>query len=147
MYPMTIREQLGRTNALSIFDKLATTAELTVPADTPDLRGYIDVALTSGFPQAALRLTGRPREAWLESYIDDLLTHDVEQLEEPTTRRRDSQRLRRYFEAYALNSSEVLDHKTIYDAAQIRKETAAAYERLLTELLVMSRFRPGRRTA
>jgi predicted AAA+ superfamily ATPase len=140
MYPMTIREQLGRTNALSIFDKLGTTAELAVPADTPDLRGYIDLALTSGFPQAALRLTGRPREAWLESYIDDLLTHDVEQLEEPTTRRRDSQRLRRYFEAYALNSSGVLDHKTIYDAAQIRKETAAAYERLLSELLVIEQI-------
>jgi uncharacterized protein len=52
-----------------------------------------------------LALTGALRPAWFESYLDGLLTHDVEQLEKPKTRRRDPQRLRRYFEAYALNSA------------------------------------------
>jgi hypothetical protein len=100
------------------------------------LRGYVELAIASGFPIAALRLSGAPRQAWLDSYLEDLLTHDVEELEGSGTRRRDSQRLRRYFEAYALNSAGAPDHKTIYDAAGVSKVTAAAYERLLIDLLV-----------
>jgi hypothetical protein len=137
LYPMTVREQLGRADGATFFDKVGGGRELTVPDDSPDLRGYVELALRSGFPDAALRLTGRPRQAWLESYIDDLLTHDIEQLEEPTTKRRDPQRLRRYFEAYALNSAGVADHRTIFDAAQVNKATASAYEGLLTDLLVV----------
>jgi hypothetical protein len=140
MYPMTIREQLGDTESATFFDKLANGDELTVPADSPDLRGYVELALRSGFPMAALLLTGLPRRIWLESYLEDLLTHDVEQLEEPATRRRDPHRLRRYFEAYALNSGGIADHKTIYEAAGINKLTAAAYERLLVDLLIVEQI-------
>lgn len=135
MYPMTVREQLGRGGP-SILDKLAAGEELTVPEDCPDLRGYIELALRSGFPDAALRLTGRAREMWLESYIEDLLSHDVEQLEEALGRRRDTRRLRRYLEAYALNSAGVAEHKTIYDAALLNKATAIAYDNLLASLLI-----------
>ena len=135
MYPMTVGEQLGR-GGRSLLDKLADGKELAVPQDPPDLRGYVELALRSGFPDAALRLTGRAREIWLESYIDDLLSHDVEQLEEPLGRRRDPQRLRRYLQAYALNSAGVAEHKTIYDAAQVNKATATAYDDLLTSLLI-----------
>jgi len=137
MYPMTIREQLGQVEGPTFFDKLAAGEDLAVPADTPDLRGYIDLALTSGFPLLALHLTGRRRQIALESYLYELLTHDVEHLEESPTKKRDEQRLRRYFEAYALNSGGVLDHKTIYDAAQINRVTANAYEKLLTNLFVV----------
>jgi uncharacterized protein len=137
MYPMTIREQLGDDRTPTFLDTIADGEDLRVPANSPDLRGYIELALRSGFPLAALRLTGRARRAWLESYIDDLLTHDIEQLEETATRRRDPQRLRRYFEAYALNSAGVADHKTIYDAADVNKKTAALYEDLLTDLLIV----------
>jgi uncharacterized protein len=85
-----------------------------VPADPPVLRGYVELALEGGFPRPALALRGaHTRAAWFESYISDLLSHDVEQLEEPRTRRRDPVRLRRYFEAYALNSAGVCEHKTI----------------------------------
>jgi uncharacterized protein len=136
MYPMTVREQLGRSGS-SLLDKLADGEELTVPQDCPDLRGYVGLALRSGFPDAALRLTGRAREMWLESYIEDLLSHDVEQLEDTLGRQRDTQRLRRYLEAYALNSAGVAEHKTIYDAAQVNKATAAAYDDLLASLLIV----------
>lgn len=142
MYPMAVREQLGRTQGRTFFDRVADEGALTVPDDSPDLRGYVELALHGGFPVAALQLEGRARQAWLESYVDDLLTHDIEQLEEPRTRRRDAQRLRRYFEAYALNSGGVTDHKTIYDAAQLRRETAVAYEGLLTDLLIVDQVPP-----
>jgi hypothetical protein len=133
MYPMTVREVLGRVDAPSFFDRLGEGGELAVGADPPDLRGYVELALRSGFPEAALRLGGQPRQAWLESYVEDLLTHDVEGAAEG---RRDPRRLRRYFEAYALGSAGVTDHKTIYDAAEVNKATALAYETLLESLLV-----------
>ncbi|MGB7587246.1 MAG: DUF4143 domain-containing protein [Solirubrobacterales bacterium] len=136
MYPMSQREIADRIAGPTFFDRLAEGGDLSSPSDPPDLRGYVELALRSGFPEPALRLTGPAREAWLEGYVNDLLTHDVEQLEESPTRRRDPQRMRRYFEAYALNSAGVADHKTIFDAAQVNKLTAAAYEDLLSGLLI-----------
>lgn len=137
MHPMTIREQRGKVEGPTSFDKLAAGEELTVPQTTTDLPGYIELALTSGFPLPALHLTGQRREMALEGYLDQLLTHDIEQLEGSPTKKRDEQRLRRYFEAYALNSGGVLDHRTIYDAAQVNRITANAYEGLLTDLFII----------
>src|SRR5439155_13675947 len=63
---------------------------------------------------------------------EQLLTRDAAQLAG-----RDPARLRRYFEAVALNSAGVAEHKTLYDAAAIDRKTADAYERLLVNLLVL----------
>jgi uncharacterized protein len=138
MYPMTIREQLGG-DGRPFFDRLVSGEQLTVPGDPPDLRGYVELALRSGFPDAALRLTGRAREMWLQSYIEDLLTHDVEQFEPAPTKQRDTGRLRHFLEAYALNSAGIAEQRTIYEAAQVNRATAAAYEDLLEGLLVAER--------
>ena len=139
IYPMTIREQLGRTGGPTFFDRIAAGDALAIPPDPPDLLGYVSLALQSGFPTAALELTGQAREAWLSSYIEDLLSHDVEQFEQSRGRHRDPERLRSYLEAYALNSAGVSEHKSLYDAAGINKVTASSYERLLTDLLVVER--------
>lgn len=136
MYPMTVRERIGDVTGSTFFDKLAAGQTLTAPSDPPNIRDYVELAMQSGFPVAALSLDGRPREAWLDGYLADLLTHDVEMLESSPTRTRDSERLRRYFESYALNSGGLADHKTIYDAARVNKATATAYEKLLGELLI-----------
>jgi predicted AAA+ superfamily ATPase len=137
MFPMTVREQ-RRVTSTPFLERLVAGAPLDVPADRPDLRGYVELALRGGFPQPALALRStQARLAWFESYVSDLLSHDVEQLDEPRTRRRDALRLRRYFEAYGLNSAGVCDHKTIYEAAQVTKKTAEAYEQLLMRLYVI----------
>jgi len=85
-------------------------------------------------------LDGQARRIALEGYLESLLTHDVEQLEEERGRRRDRVRLRKYFEAYALNSGSICDHKTIYDAAQVNRNTATTYEDLLTNLFVVDQM-------
>lgn len=151
MWPMTVRERLGRLSGSTFFDTLSAGQNFSVPAETPDLEGYVDLALASGFPHACLNLSGRPREAWLDSYIVDLLTHDVEQVEDAkreqrrhqgeTTRRkrRDYQRLRQYFDAYALSSAGVPDDKTLYNAAGIKRDTALIYEALFEDLFVTER--------
>lgn len=140
VHPMTVREQLGRVSGPTVFDRIAAGEDLAAPSDPPDLRGYVDMALRSGFPTAALELSGEARTAWLESYIADLLGHDIEQLEEPNGRPRDPARMQRYLEAYALNSAGITQHKTIYDAAEINKVTAMSYEGLLGDLLIAERI-------
>jgi predicted AAA+ superfamily ATPase len=139
MYPMTVAEQLGSVRR-PFFDRIADGQELSAPAECPDLRGYVELALRSGFPDAALRLSGVARTAWLESYVGDLLSHDIEQVEQTSTRRRDPQRLRRFLEAYALNSAGVADQKTLSEAAQVSRVTATAYEELLAALLIAERI-------
>ena len=132
MYPLTVAEQTGNVMQ-PLVDRLAGGQELAAASDTPDLRGYIDLALQGGFPEAALVLSERVRERWLESYVEQLLTRDALTINGS----RDPARLGRYFEAYALNSAGLAEHKTIYDAAGINRRTALAYERLLKNLMVV----------
>lgn len=133
LYGMTIGEQLGRLGTAPLLDRLARGDDLEVPPDPPDLRGYVELALRSGFPEAALALSDEAGQRWLDSYIDQLLTRDAMQLESG----RDPARLRRYFEAYALNSAGIVEDKTLYGAAGINRKTAIAYEQLLANLLVV----------
>jgi hypothetical protein len=139
MYPMSVREQLGVTGP-GFVDRLVSGDDLAVPRDTPDLRGYMELAVQSGFPRAALELSGDARQAWLRSYVEDLLTNDVDLLVPPATRPRDVQRMRRFLEAYALNSAGTAELRTIYEAAGVSKVTGAAYEDLLLDLLVADRL-------
>ena len=137
MFGMTVREQTARIDAPSFWDRLANGRDLPVPADAPDLRGYVELALRGGFPAAALRLNGLAHQAWMDSYVENLLTRDVPAAAGETTRRRDPVRVRRYFEAYALNSAGEAEQKTIYEAAGINRMTALDYEDLLTRLYVI----------
>ncbi len=133
MYGMTLREQLGEFRPPAFLDRVTGGEELQPARDAPDLRGYIELILRSGFPEAALRLSEAARQHWLESYVDQLLTRDVEQVDAG----RDPARLRRYFEAYALNTAGVVEDKAVYDSAGIDRKTAVAYEALLRNLLVV----------
>lgn len=134
IYGLTVRE-LARTSAGPGFVDLLATGDLdalTIPDPAPDLPAYVDLALTGGFPDPALRLTGAARTAWLDSYLEQLLTRDAAVL----TGRTPAQ-LRRYFEALALNSAGFVEDKTLYDAVGIDRRTAAAYDQLLVNLLVL----------
>ena len=133
MYGMTIREQLVQGSAAPFLDRVAAGADLVPASDTPDLRGYVELALRGGFPEPALRLGEVGRRHWLESYVEHLLTRDAEQIDGG----RDPARLRRYLEAYALNTAGIVEERTLYEAAGINRRTAQAYERLLTNLLVV----------
>ncbi len=133
MYGMTVREQLGRLAGTPLIERLATGQDLDTAPDPPDLRGYVELALASGFPEPALRLSEDARRRWLESYVDQLVTRDAEQ----TERARDPSRLRRYVESYALGSAGTVEDKTLFEAAGVNRKTALAYERLLTNLLVI----------
>jgi len=133
MYGMTVREQIGAIGTAPFLDRVVQGQELQPATDSPDLRGYVEVILRSGFPEPALRLAAATRQRWLDSYVEQLLTRDVDQIDGG----RDPARLRRYVEAYAINTAGVVADKSLYDAAGINRKTALAYERLLTNLLIV----------
>jgi len=136
MFGMTIAEQLGRPGVVPLVDRLVRAEPLAVPADPPDIRGYVELGMRSGFPRAALWLSAGARMRWIAGYIDQLLTRDAVDLRGL----RDPDRLRRYFEAFALNTAGVVDDLTLYEAAAIDRKTALAYEQLLANLLVVERL-------
>ena len=131
MLPMTVGERLERATRPFI-DRVMADEPLEPASPATDLRGYIALALQGGFPEM-LRLTERGKRRWIDSYVDQLLTRDAAVVD----RGRDPARLRRYLEAFALNSAGLVEDKTLYDAAGIDRRTAAAYESLLVNLQVV----------
>jgi predicted AAA+ superfamily ATPase len=101
-----------------------------LPADVPDIDGHIELALRSGFPEPALRLTAASRQAWLDAYLDHVVTRDVRL----SGHARDPVRLRRYLEVLGLSTAGLPTAATLYDAAGIDKRTASAYDGLLESL-------------
>jgi len=138
LFGMTVAEQQGRPTTEPLLDRLARGDDLALPRQVPDLRGYVELALQSGFPEAALSLSGRTRARWIESYLDQLLTRDAMHVAGP----RDPAKLRRYFEAYALNSAGIVEDKTLFEAEGLNRKTAMAYEQLLVNLMVIDRAQP-----
>ncbi|HEV8633459.1 MAG TPA: DUF4143 domain-containing protein [Chloroflexota bacterium] len=135
LYGLTVGELVGRSSGPLFLDRLAEPRLdlFDLPSEVPDLRGYVDLSLRGGFPEPALRLHGVARQAWLDGYLDQLLTRDAQTL----VGLRDPARLRRYFEALALNSAGLAEHQTLYTAAGINRMTALEYDRLLTNLFVV----------
>ncbi len=134
MYGLTVREALGRGGFPPFLERLAGAAlsVFPAPADPPNLRGYVDLALLGGYPEPVLRFTGAARLAWLDTYVDQLVTRDAETLDGA----RDPVLLRRYFEALCASTAGVVEDKTLYESAGISRMTAGAYERLLTDMFV-----------
>ena len=80
-----------------------------------------------------MRLDGVARTAWLDSYADHLITRDARD----TAGIRDPDALRRYLEALAVDSACVVSEQTLATAAGINWRTAASYEQLLKNLMIL----------
>jgi uncharacterized protein len=139
MYGLVEREIVRNSHRRSLFDIAydGDLAQLAAPAERPDLRGYVQLALRSGFPEAALLSSERTRDRWLASYIDEVVTRD---LKISNSEIRDPVRLRRYLQACAANTAGVVEHKTLFDTAQISRATAVSYDALLQHLMVIDRL-------
>lgn len=134
MHTLNRRELAGGASGPNPIDVIAAgdALSLTPVGTAPTLPEYIEMALLGGFPEAAIELGGRGRQRWLASYLEQLITRDAVGLS-----RRDPARLARYFEVLALNSAGIVNNTTIYEAANIDKKTADAYDRLLSDLFVL----------
>lgn len=127
------RELVGNVEATAFLDRVKDGEGWELPGDVPDLRGYVRLALRSGFPDVVFRDSDRLRQAWLATYVDQLATRDAAMLGAV----RDPVRLRSYLMALAANTAGVVEHKTVYDAAGVTRETALAYDALLVSLFVV----------
>ncbi|MDE3074331.1 MAG: DUF4143 domain-containing protein, partial [Chloroflexota bacterium] len=124
-----------RANDPSFIDKLMVGKldAFRLPAAVPDLPAYVERATRSGFPEPAVHLEGGASQAWLDGYLDEILTRDAMMIKEL----RNPARLRRYFEAIALKTADVTEHKSLYDAAGINRATAISYDHLLMNLFAL----------
>lgn len=134
MYGLAEREVARADLGAGFLEQLARAdlSRFSPAADPPDLRGYVERALRGGFPEPVLRITAGARQAWLEAYVEQLVTRDADMLDGG----RDPVLLRRYFDVLCASTAGITDDKTLYDAAGINRVTAGAYERLLTDLFV-----------
>jgi predicted AAA+ superfamily ATPase len=134
MHTLNQRELVGKTSGRNPIDVIAAGEALSlgVAGSAPTLADYVDLTLRGGYPEAAIELGGRGRQRWLASYLEQLITRDAVGLSG-----RDPARLARFFEVLALNSAGIVNNATIYDAANVDKKTADAYERLLSDLFVL----------
>lgn len=138
LYGLGIRERRGRLSDPvldGVLDR-GLDAGLRPVTDPPDLRGYLELAFESGYPEPALRLSQSGREEWLASHIDQIVTRDAALAGQA----RDPSRLRRYFTAYANATARVVDEATLWRAADVDRRTAVAYEQLLTNLFIVERI-------
>lgn len=135
MTGLTVRERLGDPDAEPFIDRVAHSGavDLRTPDESFDVRDYVELAITGGFPEPALRLPSRLRRHWFDSYVQQLLTRDAPAAQP----RRDPRRLGRFFEVLALNTAGVVDMSTLYQAAGVDHRTANAYESLLASLFVI----------
>ena len=137
IHPMTEREQFG-TIGVEFLELLRTGENIRQPADPPDLRGYVELALKGGFPEAVLERETARRDAWLDGYLSHMLNRDPSTLGVSP----DSARLGRFFDAYALNTAGLATDTTLNNAAAINHRTGTAYTQLLSDLGIIAELPP-----
>ena len=135
VWGLTQRELVGDATGTPFISRLFDGAieQFDLPTVVPGLRDYVDVALRGAFPEVARQPSERLRRAWLSSYVDQLVSRDIA-LAGPA---HDPIRLRRYLHAVAANTAGSPDRKTVYDAAEVNRLTALAYDDALQSLLVL----------
>lgn len=137
MHPMTVRERIGSIGP-EFLERLRTGSDTPLLPNPPDLRDYVETALMGGFPEAVLETEPARRDAWLDSYLHQMVNRDPASLGITA----DSDRLGSFFGAYALNTSGLASDASINEAAGINHRTGESYTRLLTDLGVIAELPP-----
>lgn len=135
LHGLTQREviQAGGGSGILTTVRKGDLAAVRIPADPPDIDGYVALAARGGFPEPALRLAPPARQIWLDSYLEHVVTRDVASAGQV----RDPVRLRRYLEVLALSSAGLPADATLAETAGINKRTVDAYDRLLSSLFLL----------
>ena len=138
LWPLTGRERFGDASAPALFDRWDTPARFTVPVDSPDILGYLDIALEGGFPGAIAASSVGVLDDWMRSYIDVAATRDLSEFYTGNGRRRNPQTLRRYLTVCGLNTAGVTPDTALAQAAGLNRRTASSYHEILTVLRLVS---------
>lgn len=136
MHPMTVLERRARSCPRSdVVAKLMSgdVANIAVPSDAPDIVGYVDLAVTGGYPPVqATTATGR--YLWFDSYIDQLVLRDIPELGQI----RDPAALRRLLSALAECTGALVADTELAAAGDMNVKTVRRQKRLLEDLRVIT---------
>ena len=129
------REIVGAVLKPDLLDaaRSGTSMRFGVPADPPDIDGYVELVGDSGFPEPALRLPSQARQVWLDSYLEHVVTRDVRSAGQVL----DPVRLRRYLEVLALSTAGLPADATLSQTAGVDRRTVQAYEHLPSSLFLL----------
>ena len=140
---MVGRELFGAAGAAPLFDRWdGSERRFSVPAQPPDLRSYVEIALASGFPEALAVVGERERARWLGSYAGSIVSRDRPSLAAATGRRKDLRLFRSYLQSYALNTAGIVPHSTIHQRIGIDRRTANSYLDALITLGIIDEVQP-----
>lgn len=135
MWGLTQRELQNASLEGTFFDRVASSdfdGTFPLPTARPDTGEYLEMGLQSGFPRCVTRSSERSRNAWLNSYIDHLVSRDVELIGEV----REPLLFRRYLRAVAANTAGSPENSKLIQAVGINRETASRYDTFLERLFV-----------
>lgn len=141
MYGLTEAEILGHVGSERrlFLDRVQEGDATLFPflADRPTLPKYIGMAVRGGFPEVAITgLEVDSAHAWLESYLHGLITKDLR-----LDVRRNTGRMRAYFEALALNTAGIPQATTLAKAVGINIRTVESYDDLFESVFVTEKVR------
>lgn len=140
MRPVTVLEQRAETTPHSEFLELlmaGRVTEIPLPADPPDLSGYVTLAVTGGYPPV-LEASASSRAMWLDSYIDQIVLRDVPDLGEV----RDPTALRRLLHTLIESTGTTTVDTELAKAADINVKTLRRQERMLEDLRIVTALPP-----
>lgn len=137
MYGLTegeLERALARGSALT---GLFGTADPETGAldDAPNLVGYIDMAVRGGFPEA-VALSDFARSLWYEGYVEQLVHHDVSELDSV----RSPAAMADLVRAVALNTAGLPSISALAEFAQLDQRTVKSYLDLLESLRIIERL-------
>ena len=138
LWPLTGRERFGDASAPSLFDRWDSSARFAVPADPPDILGYLDIALEGGFPGAIAASAAGVHDGWMRAYIDVAAIRDLGEFYTGVGRRRSPETLRRYLTSCALHTSGVVPDTALAEAAGLNRRTASSYHEIMTVLRLVA---------
>ena len=136
MWGLTVRELQGRARDAPFLDRVRSAdpdAVVGPGGPVPDIRGYVDLALTSGFPQAALAPRPAAIARFLASWVDHLVARDLRTV----AGARNPAAFRRYLAAMAASTAGTPLHRTVYGAVGIDRATGVAYDAALEALGIL----------
>lgn len=131
MHPLTVLERRAADTPHSEFVAhvlRGQVSDLALPAELPDLVGYLDLAVTGGYP-SVIGVPAGTRKLWLDSYVEQLVLRDVPELGEI----RDPGALRRLLHALIESTGTLIADTELAAAADMNVKTVRRHERLLQD--------------
>jgi predicted AAA+ superfamily ATPase len=136
MHPMTVLERhASAASGSDLVGRLMAgdIASITVPPEPPDIVGYVELAVTGGYPPV-LATTDSGRNLWFRSYIDQLVLRDVPEVGEI----RDPGALHKLLTALSECTGALVADTELAAAAEMNVKTVRRQERLLEDLRVVT---------